>query len=170
MHKITIIGHLGRDPEMRYTPSGESVTSFSVASTRRYRTTGGEQREETMWFNISAWGRIGETCNQYLTKGRQVYLEGTLSNRIYQGNDGQPRISNDVRATDVQFLSQGGAGMESERPAYGGGGPGSGGDEMDDYGGSGGGNFGGGRSSGGGYGGRGGFDNTPNDDIDDLPF
>ena len=170
MHKITIIGHLGRDPEMRYTPSGESVTSFSVASTRRYRTTGGEQREETMWFNISAWGRIGETCNQYLTKGRQVYLEGTLSNRIYQGNDGQPRISNDVRATDVQFLSQGGAGMESDRPAYGGG-PGFGGDEMEDYGGSGGGNFGGGgrSSSGGGYGGRGGFD-TPSDDIDDLPF
>ena len=169
MHKITIIGHLGRDPEMRYTPSGESVTSFSVASTRRYRTTGGEQREETMWFNISAWGRIGETCNQYLTKGRQVYIEGNLSTRVFQGNDGQPRVANDVRVTDVQFLSAGGAGMESERPAYGGGS--AGGDEMEDYGGGSGGNFGGGgRSSGsGGYGGRGGFD-TPNDDIDDLPF
>ena len=187
MHKITIIGHLGRDPEMRYTPSGDSVTSFSVASSRRYRTSSGEQREETMWFNINAWGRIGEACNQYLTKGRQVYVEGTFSNRIYQGNDGQPRVSNDVRATEVQFLSQGGAGMESDRPAYGGG---PGGDEGDEYGGGGGGgNFGGGgRSSGGGgyggggsggggggsgggggYGGRGGYD-TPNDDIDDLPF
>ena len=176
MHKITIIGHLGRDPEMRYTPSGDSVTSFSVASSRRYRTSSGEQREETMWFNVSAWGRIGETCNQYLTKGRQVYLEGTLSNRIYQGNDGQPRVSNDVRVTDVQFLSQAGAGMESDRPAYGGGS--GGGDEMDEYGGGGGGNFGGSRSGGGygggssgggGYGGRGGYD-SPNDDIDDLPF
>lgn len=174
MHKVTIIGHLGRDPEMRYTPSGESVTSFSVASSRRYRLSSGEQREETMWFNVSAWGRIGEACNQYLTKGRQVYVEGTLSNRIYQGNDGQARIANDVRATEVQFLSQGGAGMESEGRAYGGGG-----DEMDEYGGGGGGNFGGGgrssggygggSSGGGGYGGRGGYD-TPNDDIDDLPF
>lgn len=175
MHKIIIIGHLGRDPEMRYTPSGDSVTSFSVASSRRYRTAAGEQREETMWFNVSAWGRIGETCNQYLTKGRQVYLEGNLSNRIYQGNDGQPRVSNDVRVTDVQFLSQGGGGMgdEQSRAPYGGG------DEMDEYGGGDGGNFGGGgrsggggydgRSAGGGYGGRGGYD-TPNDDIDDLPF
>lgn len=169
MHKIIIIGHLGRDPEMRYTPNGDNVTSFSVASSRRYRTAAGEQREETMWFNISAWGRIGETCNQYLTKGRQVYIEGNLSTRVFQGNDGQPRVANDVRVTDVQFLSAGGAGMESDRPAYGGGGPGSGGDEMDDYGGGSGGNFGGGRSSSGGYGGRGGFD-TPNDDIDDLPF
>ncbi len=176
MHKITIIGHLGRDPEMRYTPSGDSVTSFSVASSRRYRTSAGEQREETMWFNINAWGRIGEACNQYLTKGRQVYVEGILTTRIFQGNDGQARIANDVRASEVQFLSQAGAGMESERPAYGGGS--GGGDEMDEYGG-GGGNFGGGRSSGGGgygggsggggYGGRGGYD-TPNDDIDDLPF
>lgn len=175
MHKIIIIGHLGRDPEMRYTPSGESVTSFSVASSRRYRTAAGEQREETMWFNVSAWGRIGETCNQYLTKGRQVYLEGSLSNRIYQGNDGQPRVSNDVRVTDVQFLSsQGGAGMGDEQSRA----PYSGGDEMDEYGGGDGGNFGGGRGSGGGYGGRsggggyggrGGYD-TPNDDIDDLPF
>lgn len=188
MHKITIIGFLGRDPEMRYTPSGDSVTSFSVASSRRYRTSAGEQREDTMWFNINAWGRIGEACNQYLTKGRQVYVEGILTTRIFQGNDGQARIANDVRASEVQFLSQAGAGMESERPAYGGGG--GGGDEMDEYGGGGGGNFGGGRGSGGGgygggssggggyggsssggggYGGRGGYD-TPNDDVDDLPF
>ena len=71
MNKITVIGNLGRDPEMRYTPSGQTVTSFSVASSRRY-TTNGEQREETEWFNVSAWGRLAETCNQYLTKGQQV--------------------------------------------------------------------------------------------------
>ena len=168
MHKIIIIGHLGRDPEMRYTPSGDSVTSFSVASSRRYRTAAGEQREETMWFNISAWGRMAETCNQYLTKGRQVYLEGTLSTRVFTGNDGQARIANDVRLIDVQFLSQGTAGAEGDRSPYGGGSGGS--DEMDEYGGGSGGYGGGGRSSGGGgYGGRGGFDG-PNDDIDDLPF
>ena len=154
MHKIIIIGNVGRDPEMRYTPSGDGVTSFSVASNRRYRTAAGEQREETMWFNVSAWGRLAETCNQYLTRGRQVYLEGTLSNRIYQGNDGQPRISNDVRLIDVQFLGQPGSagGMGDERPAYGGQqGGGQGGGGMDDYGGA------------GGYGGQ-------NDDVDDLPF
>ncbi len=153
MHKIIIIGNVGRDPEMRYTPSGDGVTSFSVASNRRYRTAAGEQREETMWFNVSAWGRLAETCNQYLTRGRQVYLEGTLSNRIYQGNDGQPRISNDVRLIDVQFLSQAGSagGMGDERPAYGGQGGGQGGGGMDDYGGA------------GGYGGQ-------NDEVDDLPF
>ena len=169
MHKIIIIGHLGRDPEMRYTPNGDSVTSFSVASSRRFRTTAGEQREETMWFNVSAWGRLAETCNQYLTKGRQVYLEGTLNTRVFTGNDGQTRIANDVRLIDVQFLSQGGAGAEGERSAYGGGS--GGGDEMDEYGGGSGGYGGGGRGSGGGgYGGRGGGFDGPNDDIDDLPF
>ena len=177
MHKITIIGNLGRDPEMRYIPSGESVTSFSVASNRRYRTPDGEQRDETTWFNISAWGRQAEICNQYLTRGSQVYIEGIPSTRIYQGNDGQPRVSFDVRLLNMQMLSgrEGGMGEGQGRAAYSGGG-----DEMDEYGGGGGGNFGGGRSSGGGgyggggssgggYGGRGGYD-TPNDDIDDLPF
>lgn len=167
MHKITIIGNLGRDPEMRYIPSGESVTSFSVASNRRYRSPDGETREETTWFNISAWGRQAEICNQYLTRGSQVYIEGIPSTRIYQGNDGQPRVSNDVRLLNMQMLSgrDGGMGGEGQGRAPYSGGPGSGGgDEMDAYGGT-----GGGRSSGGGYGGRGGFD-TPNDDIDDLPF
>jgi len=72
MHKLTIIGHLGRDPEMRYTPEGQAVTSFSVASSRKYKTGAGEQREETEWFNCSAWGKLGEICNEYLTKGKQV--------------------------------------------------------------------------------------------------
>ena len=78
MNKIIVIGNLGRDPEMRYTPNGQSVTSFSVASNRKYTTATGERREETEWFNVSAWGKLGETCNQYLTKGSQVYVEGRL--------------------------------------------------------------------------------------------
>ena len=96
MNKIIVIGHLGRDPEMRYTPNGQAVTSFSVASSRRYTTSAGEQREETEWFNVSAWGKLGETCNQYLTKGQQVYIEGRMSSRTYEGRDGQTRVSIDV--------------------------------------------------------------------------
>ena len=154
LHKIVIIGNLGRDPEMRYTPNGQGVTSFSVASNRRYRTADGEQREETMWFNVNAWGRQAEICNQYLTRGSQVYVEGTLTTRIFTGNDGQPRVSNDVRMTEMQMLGARG-GMEDDRAPYGG----DGGRGMDDYGGG----MAGNRGMGGGYGG-------PSDDIDDLPF
>ena len=106
MNKIIVIGNLGRDPEMRYLPSGQSVTSFSVASNHRYTTSAGEQREETEWFNVSAWGRLAELCNQFLTKGRQVYVEGRLSSRSFEGRDGQMRFTNDIRLTDVQFLGR----------------------------------------------------------------
>ena len=160
MHKIVIIGNLGRDPEMRYTPSGQGVTSFSVASNRRYRTADGEQREETMWFNVNAWGRQAEICNQYLTRGSQVYVEGTLTTRIFTGNDGQPRVSNDVRMTEMQMLGSRG-GMDDDRAPYGGD-MGRGGMEENNPAGYGGG-MGSGRGMGGGYG------NLP-DDVDDLPF
>ena len=106
MNKIIVIGHLGRDPEMRYTPNGQAVTSFSVASSRRYTTSSGEQKEETEWFNVSAWGKLGETCNQYLTKGQQVYVEGRMSSRTYEGRDGQTRVSIDIFLNDVQFLGR----------------------------------------------------------------
>ena len=83
MNKIIVIGNLGRDPEMRYTPNGQSVTSFSIASNRRYSTASGEQREETEWFNVSAWGRLGETCNQYLAKGAKcMWKAGFAAGRI----------------------------------------------------------------------------------------
>ena len=118
MNKVIVIGHLGRDPEMRYTPNGQGVTSFSVASSRRYTTSGGEQREETEWFNVSAWGKLAELCNQFLTKGRQVYVEGRLSSRSYEGRDGQMRFSMDINLTDVQFLG-GGAAVGEDRPLYG---------------------------------------------------
>jgi len=110
VNKIIVIGHLGRDPEMRYTPNGQAVTSFSVASSRRYTTSAGEQKEETEWFNVSAWGKLGETCNQYLTKGQQVYVEGRLSSRSYEARDGTTRFSNDINLTDVQFLGRAGDG------------------------------------------------------------
>lgn len=117
MNKIIVIGNLGRDPEMRYTPSGQSVTSFSIATSRRF-TTGGEQREETDWFNVSAWGRLSELCNQYLTKGQQVYVEGRLHLRSYEGRDGQTRWVNEISLTDVQFLGRAG-GTGEQTPAYG---------------------------------------------------
>jgi len=117
VNKIIVIGHLGKDPEMRYTPNGQAVTSFSVASSRRYTTSAGEQREETEWFNVSAWGKLGETCNQYLAKGRQVYVEGRLSSRTYEGRDGQTRVALDISLTDVQFLGgRGGDGATASAP------------------------------------------------------
>ncbi len=107
MNKIIVIGHLGRDPEMRYLPSAQGVSNFSVASSRKYTTSSGEQREETEWFNCSAFGRLAETCNQYLTKGKQVYVEGRLSSRTYQNQSGETRHGNDINITAVQFLGQG---------------------------------------------------------------
>ena len=106
MNKIIVIGNLGRDPEMSYTSGGNAVTKFSVATNRRYTTSAGDQREETDWFNVSAWGRLAETCNQYLTKGQQVYVEGRMSSRTYEGRDGQTRVSIDIFLNDVQFLGR----------------------------------------------------------------
>ena len=120
MNKIIVIGNLGRDPEMRYLPSGQSVTNFSVASSRRYTTAAGEQREETQWFNVSAWGRLGETCNQYLTKGQQVYVEGRLSSRTYQDRNGETRFSLDINLTEMQMLGRRGDSMD-DGGGYGGG-------------------------------------------------
>ena len=133
---------------MRYTPNGQSVTSFSVASNRRYRTAEGEQRDETEWFNVSAFGRLADICNQYLTRGRQVYVEGRLRGRSYTDRDGQPRYSLEITANEVQFL--GGRGDNE----YGGGGGGYG--DRDNYGG------GRGMADGGGA--------PPYDETDDLPF
>jgi len=104
MNKILVIGNLGSDPEMRYTPNGNAVTSFSVATNRRYRTADGETREETEWFRVNAWNRLGETCNQYLQRGSKIYVEGTLTSDAYLSNDGEPRASLDIRATEVRFL------------------------------------------------------------------
>ena len=104
MNKIIIIGNVGRDPEMRYTQGGQSVTSFSVADNNKYTTRDGEKHEETEWFNVSAFGRQAEICNQYLSKGSQVYIEGRVKSRTYQGNDGQTRHSLDVTVQNVQLL------------------------------------------------------------------
>jgi single-strand DNA-binding protein len=109
-HKVILVGNLGRDPEMRYTPGGQAVTNMSVATNRRYTDSSGEQHEETVWFRISVWGRQAEACNQYLKKGRQVLVEGRMvaddngNPRIWNRQDGTPAASFEVNAQTVRFL------------------------------------------------------------------
>lgn len=134
MNKIIIIGNLGRDPEMRYSPSGNPMTSFSIASNRRYTTAAGEQREETEWFNCTAFGRLADVCNQYLTRGQQVYIEGRLRSRQYDRRDGTPGFSLDVSITEMQMLGRrgdqpDGTYAEQRGDRYGGGGYSGGQDE-----------------------------------------
>jgi len=106
LNKIMVIGNLGRDPEMRYTPSGNPVTSFSLATNRTYNTSEGERREETEWFTVVAWNRLAEQCNQFLTKGRRIYVEGRLHSRSFEGRDGQTRFVVEIIANHVLFLDQ----------------------------------------------------------------
>ena len=98
LNKMLLIGNLGGDPEMRYTANGSPVTTFSVATNRRYKTRDGEQREETEWFRVVTWNQLAETCNQYLTKGRRVYVEGRLKSDTWTGQDGQTRFTNEINA------------------------------------------------------------------------
>ena len=111
-HTIIIVGNVGRDPEMRYTPSGQAVTSFSVATNRQYSNNNGELIKETIWFRVSAWGKQAETCNQYLKKGSKVLVEGRLTPdketggpRIWTSQDGASRASYEVTAQTVRFLT-----------------------------------------------------------------
>ena len=106
MSKMILIGNLGSDPEMRYAPSGDPVTNFSVAVNWRSRGRDGQEPvEKTDWFRVSAWGRLAETTNQFLAKGSKVYVEGRFSTSTWTGQDGQMRVTNEVRAQDVQFLT-----------------------------------------------------------------
>jgi len=104
LNKVMIIGHLGRDPEMRYTPSGRPVTTFSVAVSRTWNTVDGERHSETEWFNIVAWGNLAEICKQYLYKGQQVYIEGRLQTRHWEDKEGQKRTSVEVVANEMMML------------------------------------------------------------------
>lgn len=106
LNKVMIMGNLGRDPEMRYTPSGKPVTSFSVAVSRSYVKPEGERTEVTDWFNVVAWGRLAEICSQYLTKGSMVYVEGRLETRSWEGENGQKHYRTEVVANDVNILDR----------------------------------------------------------------
>ena len=106
LNKVMIIGNLGRDPEMRYTPSGKPVTTFSVATSRIWNTSEGEKREETEWFNIVAWSSLAEICKQYLTKGQQVYIEGRLQTRRWDDQEGNKHTSVEIVANEMIILSE----------------------------------------------------------------
>ena len=114
MHNsITIVGNLGRDPEMGYFPSGDAYTTFNVATNRRWRTRDGEAKEHTEWYRITAFGRLAEITNEYLEKGGLVYVEGTHSTRPWQTDNGQLRAGNEVRAHVVKFLGGGSSGEDT---------------------------------------------------------
>lgn len=106
LNKVILIGNIGNDPEMRYTPNGNPVTSFNMATNYYYTTSSGERREETDWFRVTVWGKQAESCNQYLSKGRQVYVEGRLHARNWEGQDGQMRTSLEVTANRVLFIDR----------------------------------------------------------------
>jgi single-strand DNA-binding protein len=105
-NKIIVVGNLGRDPELRYTPQGTPVCNFSVATNEKWKDTSGDLKERTTWFRVAAWGRRAEVANQFLKKGSQVYLEGRLEVREYTDRDGVLRTSLDVNATEIQFLDR----------------------------------------------------------------
>jgi single-strand DNA-binding protein len=105
-NKITIVGYLGRDPELRYTPQGTAVCNMSIATTEKRRDASGETEEHTIWFRVTAWGRQAELAAEYLAKGRQVYVEGRLRREEYTDREGIQRTSLEVNASDIQFLGQ----------------------------------------------------------------
>lgn len=169
VNKVILVGNLGRDPEVRNTPSGQTVASFSIATSRKWKDRDGNRQEQTEWHNIVVWGRQAEVAGQYLTKGKQIYVEGRLQTRSWDDQQsGEKKYRTEVVCETFQMLgSRGDSGG-----GYGGGGGGS-------YGGGGGGNYGGGGGGGGGnYGGGGGGGSqgpSPEQggggsDDDDIPF
>ncbi len=118
LNKVMVIGNVGRDPEMRYMPSGKPVTSFSVATTRSWTNSEGERCEETEWFNVVAWGTLAEICKQHLRKGQQVYIEGRLQTRSWADREGKRRFRTELVANEMILLeSQPGAPGEAAKPA-----------------------------------------------------
>jgi len=104
LNKVQIIGHLGREPEMRYTPSGKAVTTFTVAVSRSWNSTDGERHSETEWFNVVAFGNLAEICKQYLVKGKQVYIEGRLQTRRWDDKEGVKHSIVEVVANEMMML------------------------------------------------------------------
>jgi single-strand DNA-binding protein len=104
VNKVILIGNLGQDPELRYTGSGTAVCNMRLATTNTYTNRDGEEVQDTEWHNVVAWGRLGEVCNEYLSKGSQVYFEGSLQTRSWEDRDGNTRYTTEVKARDMTFL------------------------------------------------------------------
>ncbi|MEE9285896.1 MAG: single-stranded DNA-binding protein [Dehalococcoidia bacterium] len=106
LNKIMIIGNVGNDPEMRYTPNGKPMTTFRLATSRYYTTSDGDRRQDTEWFSVVTWDKLAELVSQFLTKGRRAYVEGRLRSRTWEGQDGVPRFRNEIIANQVLFLDR----------------------------------------------------------------
>jgi single-strand DNA-binding protein len=117
LNKVMIIGRLGRDPEMRYTPSGKPVTTFSVATHRSWNTSEGERRTETEWFNVVAWGNLAEICKEFLAKNRLVYIEGRLQTRHWDDAEGVKHTSVEIVANEMIMLDERRDNENSPEPA-----------------------------------------------------
>ena len=117
LNKVMLIGNLGKDPELRFTPSGRAVARFSLATSEQWTDQQGQRQDRTEWHNVVVWGKQAETCGQYLSKGRQVFIEGSIRSRQYDDKEGQKRYITEVIAQRVQFLGGGGGrGAESRAP------------------------------------------------------
>jgi single-strand DNA-binding protein len=114
LNKVMIIGNLGSEPEMRFTPNGNPVTSFRVATNRVYTTANGERKTETEWFSVVTWNKLAEQCNQFLSKGRLIYAEGRLRTSTWEGQDGQKHYRTEIIANRIIFLDRQVAGPLAE--------------------------------------------------------
>ena len=114
LNKVMLIGRLGHEPEMRYTPSGRPLTKFQLAVNRSWKSADGEKKTETEWFNVVTWGKLAEICNQYLTKGQQVYIEGRLHTRQWQDEEGSNHSSVEVIAQEMLMLNSKSGEQDSE--------------------------------------------------------
>lgn len=115
VNKVIIIGRLGQEPELKYTPSGAAVCNFSVATSDSWTDKGGQKQERTEWHRIVVWGKLAELCNQYLAKGRQVFVEGSLQTRSWDDQNGQKRYTTEINARNIQFLGAGAAAGSGDR-------------------------------------------------------
>ncbi len=123
VNKVILIGNLGSDPEVRQTPSGTSVTTFSIATNETWNDREGNRQEHTEWHRIVAWGKLAEICGEYLSKGRQVYIEGRLRTRTWEDKQGQQQRTTEIKADDMQMLgsrdsSGGGGGQQNRTPEF----------------------------------------------------
>jgi single-strand DNA-binding protein len=116
INKVILVGNLGRDPEIRHTQNGSAVANFTLATSRRYKDRDGQQQEQTEWHRIVAWARLAEICAEYLTKGRQVYIEGRLQTREWEDKEGNKRYTTEIVALDMQMLGRRGESEQDARP------------------------------------------------------
>ncbi len=117
VNKVILVGNLGNDPDMRHTPSGASVCEFRVATNESWTDKSGQKQERTEWHRIVVWGKKAEVCSKYLSKGRQVYLEGRLRTRSWEDKEGNKRFTTEIVANDIQFLGGGSRGGDGPPPA-----------------------------------------------------